>query len=151
MTDYSTVNTRVHVKRVGANERNRSETEILRKLWKPQRIRLPWSTVLRKTPIRRQKPSSQHALVLRRMEPRKPRMLLHQRSHKKQQETSNHYATTLRLLQRTFLDSKHQKPGGAVVKHSGLWTHRREFESLPGYHCLSDNSYFFEADFHGFP
>ncbi len=26
------------------------------------------------------------------------------------------------------------QPGGVVVKHSGLWTHRREFESLPGYH-----------------
>src|SRR3972149_11927181 len=25
------------------------------------------------------------------------------------------------------------KPGGVVVKHSGLWTRRREFESLPGY------------------
>ncbi len=26
-----------------------------------------------------------------------------------------------------------RKPGGVVVKHSGLWTRRREFESLPGY------------------
>jgi hypothetical protein len=25
------------------------------------------------------------------------------------------------------------KPGGVAVKHSGLWTRRREFESLPGY------------------
>jgi hypothetical protein len=30
------------------------------------------------------------------------------------------------------------KPGGVVVKHSGLWTRRREFESLPGY--FSTNS-----------
>jgi hypothetical protein len=28
------------------------------------------------------------------------------------------------------------QPGGVVVKHSGLWTRRREFESLPGYHPL---------------
>ena len=28
----------------------------------------------------------------------------------------------------------HTKPGGVVAKHSGLWTRRREFESLPGYH-----------------
>ena len=26
------------------------------------------------------------------------------------------------------------KPGGVVVKHWGLWSPRREFESLPGYH-----------------
>ena len=26
------------------------------------------------------------------------------------------------------------KPGGVVVKHCGLWTRRREFESPPGYH-----------------
>jgi hypothetical protein len=25
------------------------------------------------------------------------------------------------------------KPGGVAVKHIGLWTRRREFESLPGY------------------
>ena len=25
------------------------------------------------------------------------------------------------------------QPGGVVAKHSGLWTRRREFESLPGY------------------
>ena len=28
------------------------------------------------------------------------------------------------------------KPGGVVVKHSGLWTRRQEFESLPGYQRL---------------
>ena len=30
------------------------------------------------------------------------------------------------------------KPGGVVVKHSGLWTRRREFESLPGYFAKSE-------------
>ena len=30
------------------------------------------------------------------------------------------------------------QPGGVVVKHSGLWTRRREFESLPGYYCTEN-------------
>jgi hypothetical protein len=34
------------------------------------------------------------------------------------------------------------KPGGVAVKHSGLWTRRREFESLPGYHPLECDLYF---------
>src|SRR4030067_2002947 len=42
------------------------------------------------------------------------------------------------------------QPGGVVVKHSGLWTRRRESESLPGYFCPGVNSYFFQFDFHGF-
>jgi hypothetical protein len=33
------------------------------------------------------------------------------------------------------------QPGGVVVKHSGLWTRRREFESLPGYFPLALNLY----------
>ena len=32
------------------------------------------------------------------------------------------------------------QPGGVVVKHSGLWTRRREFESLPGYLSPSRSS-----------
>jgi hypothetical protein len=27
----------------------------------------------------------------------------------------------------------HREPGGVVAKHRGLWSPRREFESLPGY------------------
>jgi hypothetical protein len=42
------------------------------------------------------------------------------------------------------------KPGGVVVKHRGLWSPRREFESLPGYFCPGVNSYFFQLDSHGF-
>jgi hypothetical protein len=32
-----------------------------------------------------------------------------------------------------------QQPGGVVVKHSGLWTRRQEFESLPGYQPLLES------------
>jgi hypothetical protein len=42
------------------------------------------------------------------------------------------------------------QPGGVVVKHSGLWTHRREFESPPGYFFPGVNSYFFDLDSHKF-
>jgi hypothetical protein len=48
--------------------------------------------------------------------------------------------------------SSPEKPGGGkmifppivVDKHGGLWTRRREFESLPGYHYLSMTSLFRE-------
>ena len=34
----------------------------------------------------------------------------------------------------SFLNLLVLKPGGVVVKHRGLWSPRREFESLPGYY-----------------
>ncbi len=42
------------------------------------------------------------------------------------------------------------QPGGVVVKHSGLWTRRREFESLPGYFRSDVNSHFFQFEFREF-
>jgi hypothetical protein len=48
----------------------------------------------------------------------------------------------------SFLDRL--KPGGVVVKHRGLWSLRREFESLPGYFCPGVNSYFFHSEIRGF-
>ena len=40
------------------------------------------------------------------------------------------------------------KPGGVVAKHWGLWSPRREFESLPGYFESLD--IFRESCQHGF-
>ena len=46
----------------------------------------------------------------------------------------NEDSETLRLLHGTALNfSPESKPGGVVAKHRGLWSPRREFESLPGY------------------
>jgi hypothetical protein len=41
--------------------------------------------------------------------------------------------TTLKLLRRKRVLMAGLKPGGVAVKHRGLWSPRREFESLPGY------------------
>jgi hypothetical protein len=37
------------------------------------------------------------------------------------------------LMKTSHLEASSAQPGGVVVKHSGLWTRRQEFESLPGY------------------
>ena len=45
---------------------------------------------------------------------------------------------TLKLLQRTLVLMAGLEPGGVAAKHRGLWSPRREFESLPGYYVSLD-------------
>ena len=65
------------------------------------------------------------------------------------------YSATL-ILRGKFYYKEHAvlmtgiEPGGVAAKHRGLWSPRREFESLPGYYCPGVNSYFFRVDFRGF-
>ncbi len=40
------------------------------------------------------------------------------------------------LMKTRYYQVSSMQPGGVVDKNSGLWTRRREFESLPGYHPL---------------
>ncbi len=39
------------------------------------------------------------------------------------------------------------EPGGVAVKHRGLWSPRREFESLPGYHGFMEPNFIIPEDY----
>ena len=54
-------------------------TQILRKLHQPQRLRLPRPSVLHQTILEESRRNRLHALVLRRMVSKRPRMPLHRR------------------------------------------------------------------------
>jgi hypothetical protein len=56
----------------------------------------------------------------------------------------------VKVITRKSSYSSLSEPGGVVVKHRGLWSPRREFESLPGYYRPGVNSYFFQFEFRGF-
>ena len=39
------------------------------------------------------------------------------------------------------------EPGGVAAKHRGLWSPRREFESLPGYHGFMEPNFIIPEDY----